>query len=38
MPLGSGETSRIQRIVESEAQEEMARTQGLHDARLANGA
>jgi hypothetical protein len=26
VPFGSGETSRIQRMVESEAQEEMART------------
>jgi hypothetical protein len=38
VPLGSGEASRIQRMVESEAQEEMARTQSLHDTRLANGA
>ena len=38
VPLGSRETSRIQRMVESDAQEEMARTQSLHDTRLANGA
>ena len=36
--LGSRETSRIQRVVESEAQDEVARTQSLHDPRPANGA
>jgi hypothetical protein len=36
--LGSREASRIQRMVESEAQDEKARTQSLHDPRPANGA
>jgi hypothetical protein len=38
LPLRSGETSRIQCMVESEEQEEMARTQSLHNDRLANAA
>jgi len=38
VPLGSRETPRIQRMVESQAQEGMARITGLHDAGLANGA
>ena len=36
--LGSREASRIQRMVEWEAQDEVARTQSLHDPRPANGA
>ena len=32
------QTSRVQRVDEPAEQEEMARTQGLHDARLTNGA
>jgi len=38
LPLGPGDTSRIQRMVRSAAQEDMARTQSLHDTRLADGA
>src|ERR1043166_1605872 len=38
MPLGPGETSRIQRMAEPAWQEEMARAESLYDTPLANAA